>query len=171
MKFIKSKKGLAMLAALVVVGASAFGAYAYLTSNGSGSGTALTGTNSTVIHLVGTVTDGLVPGSFEPISFKAYNDSTTSTGYVAGVSLGTVSDPGGTAGCISYLAAHQADFSLTDTSDGAAPITEGNAVPANTTAVTAVSLTNGGRVHWANSATVDQTPCIGDTLTIGLTST
>ena len=35
-RFIKSKKGIALLATLVVAAAAAVGAYAYLTSNGSG---------------------------------------------------------------------------------------------------------------------------------------
>ena len=38
LKFIKTKKGVAMLATLVVVGAAAFGAYAYFTAGGSGNG-------------------------------------------------------------------------------------------------------------------------------------
>lgn len=44
MKFIKSKKGLVLLATLVVAAAAAIGAYAYFTSTGSGQGSATVGT-------------------------------------------------------------------------------------------------------------------------------
>lgn len=43
MKFIKSKKGLVLLATLAVAAAAAFGAYAYFTSTGHGSGNASVG--------------------------------------------------------------------------------------------------------------------------------
>jgi len=47
MKFLKSKKGLAaLIASVVAVGAMAFGAYAYFTSTGSGTGSATVGTDS-----------------------------------------------------------------------------------------------------------------------------
>src|SRR2546423_5852004 len=42
-KFIKSKKGLALLATLVVAVAASVGAYAYFTTSGSGSGNAQVG--------------------------------------------------------------------------------------------------------------------------------
>jgi hypothetical protein len=44
MKFIKSKKGLAVLAVLAVAVISAVGAYAYFTSTGTGTGTGKVGT-------------------------------------------------------------------------------------------------------------------------------
>jgi hypothetical protein len=46
MKFIKSKKGIALLATLVVAAAAAFGAYAYFSSSGNGSGTGTVGSSS-----------------------------------------------------------------------------------------------------------------------------
>ena len=64
MKFIKSKKGFALLSAVAVIAISAVGAYAYFTNSGSGTGTAQVGT-STAITIAGTVTPGvggLVPG-------------------------------------------------------------------------------------------------------------
>lgn len=164
-RFIKSKKGIALLATLVVAAAAAVGAYAYLTSAGSGSGTAQVGANTTSIHLLASITNGLVPGSSEPVSFKAYNTSTTTTGYVGTISLVSVTDPGGAAGCISYLAANQSDFTFTTN-----PVTENTAVPANTTSGTAVSMPTGDTLNWANSSTVDQTPCIGETLTVNVSS-
>jgi hypothetical protein len=44
MKFIKSKKGLALLATLAVAAFAAVGAYAYFTSTGTGTGSASVGT-------------------------------------------------------------------------------------------------------------------------------
>ena len=50
-RFIKSKKGLVLLATLVVAAAASVGAYAYLTTGGSGTGSATDGstTNNLVI--------------------------------------------------------------------------------------------------------------------------
>ena len=45
-RFIKSKKGLALLATLVVAAAGAIAGYAYFTSTGNGTGTAAVGTAS-----------------------------------------------------------------------------------------------------------------------------
>ena len=64
MKFIKSKKSIAVVSAVAVLAVSAVGAYAYFTNSGSGTGTAQVGT-STAITIAGTVTPGaggLVPG-------------------------------------------------------------------------------------------------------------
>jgi hypothetical protein len=44
MKFIKSKKGIALLAVLVVAAVAAIGGYAYFTSTGTGTGSASVGT-------------------------------------------------------------------------------------------------------------------------------
>jgi hypothetical protein len=48
MKLIKSKKGFALLAALVVVAVGAIGGYAYWTQGGSGNGSATTGTTTAI---------------------------------------------------------------------------------------------------------------------------
>jgi hypothetical protein len=45
-RFIKSKKGIALLATLVVAAAAAIGAYAYFTSTGTGTGSATVGSAS-----------------------------------------------------------------------------------------------------------------------------
>jgi hypothetical protein len=74
MKFIKSKKGIALLAAVVAVGVAAFGAYAYFTTTGSGTGTASVGTSST-IALTGTTTGTLYPGTSETVNLSANNPS------------------------------------------------------------------------------------------------
>lgn len=162
MKFIKSKKGLALLATLAVAIVASVGAYAYFTSAGTGSGTAAVGTNTTSITIAATITDGLVPGSSEPVSYTALNGSPTTTGWVGTISLASVTDPAGAAGCIAYLAANQADFSFT-----VDPQTETTAIH---TGVVPTPLPNDSTLNWANSDTADQTPCVGETLTVNVTS-
>ena len=77
----KTKKGLALLATLVVVGASAFGAYAYFTAGGTGTGTGSVGKSADTITVVGTaataVTPGTVahPGNQSAVTFTASNGS------------------------------------------------------------------------------------------------
>ena len=63
MRFINTRKrGFAAVATLVVVGASAFGAYAYFTANGAGTGTAKTATASALsVTQVGAGYDSLIP--------------------------------------------------------------------------------------------------------------
>jgi hypothetical protein len=62
-RFIKSKKGLAVVATLAVLGA-AIGAYAYFTAGGSGTGTAQTGhAQELVIRQLGAGYDSLIPNS------------------------------------------------------------------------------------------------------------
>jgi hypothetical protein len=73
-KFLKSKKGLALLAALVVAVAASVGAYAYFTTTGSGSGTASVGTSSN-ITIAGSTSGTLYPGTSEAVSFSANNPS------------------------------------------------------------------------------------------------
>src|SRR5690242_9315578 len=74
MKILKTKKALALLAAVAVVGVAAFGAYAYFTSTGTGSGTATVGTAANNIYVSGTTSGTLYPGgSAGTLSFSAKN--------------------------------------------------------------------------------------------------
>jgi hypothetical protein len=78
MKFIKSKKGLALLAVLAVSVISAVGAYAYFTTSGTGTGTGGVGTSSAVtVSQVGSISD-LLPGSAaQAVDFKINNPLST----------------------------------------------------------------------------------------------
>jgi len=158
--FIKSKKGLALLATLAVVGASAFGAYAYFSSSGSGSGTASSGANDTAITLHATFSAGLVPGTDKSVSFTADNASLTTTGYVATIKFGSVSSSNGP--CQAYLTANQADFTMPDVTENtpvaAAPGGNGTAMPHDAT------------LTWLNNDTVNQTPCASQPLQLNVTS-
>jgi hypothetical protein len=62
-KFLKSKKGLALLATMVVAVATAVGAYAYWTQGGSGTGSATTGTTTAITVVQDSLTaSNLYPG-------------------------------------------------------------------------------------------------------------
>ena len=74
MNFLKSRKGVALLAMLVVAAVAAAGAYAYFTTTGSGSGTGTVGTSSNLV-LTGTASATLYPGTSSPVSFTALNNS------------------------------------------------------------------------------------------------
>jgi len=73
MKILKTKKGLALLAAVAVFGVAAFGAYAYFTSTGTGSGTATVGTAANNIYVSGTAGTLYPGGPAGTLSFSAKN--------------------------------------------------------------------------------------------------
>lgn len=76
-RFIRSKKGIALLATLVVAAAAAIGAYAYFTATGSGSGSATVGTAANNLVITGTPdTTALTPGGTgSVITFAVQNPS------------------------------------------------------------------------------------------------
>jgi hypothetical protein len=160
MKLIKSKKGMALLAAVAAVGVAAFGAYAYFSSTGTGSGSANAGANDTSITLYATLTDGLVPGTSKSVSFTADNASLTTTGYVATIKFGSVSSSN--PACQTYLTANQADFTMQDVAENtpvhAAPGGNGTVMPHDAT------------LSWLNNDSVNQTPCANQPLTLNVTS-
>lgn len=96
MTFLKRKKGIAALAAAVVVAIGAIGAFAYFTSTGSGSGSATVGSASTMVLSspnVGT----LYPGSGTVPVTVTINNPGTGSQYVGTIS-GTVTTQGGCLG-------------------------------------------------------------------------
>jgi hypothetical protein len=74
-KVLKSKKGLVLLATMIVAVAAAVGAYAYFTTTGAGTGTASVGT-STALVLHGSAPANLYPGTSATVTFTADNPST-----------------------------------------------------------------------------------------------
>src|SRR4051794_27095134 len=91
MKIIKSKKGLALLATVVVAGITAVGAVAYWTSSGSGSGTAST-LNPTTAQLVVenlSAASGLYPGGSQPFTGDIQNNASYSV-HVTSLAVDTV---------------------------------------------------------------------------------
>lgn len=74
MKFIKTKKGIAFLAAIAAIAISAVGAYAYFTSTGHGTGSATVGTSTALtITQTGSIS-GLTPnGPIVPVAYTINN--------------------------------------------------------------------------------------------------
>lgn len=68
------KRTLVLLGVMVVAIAAAFGAYAYFTTTGSGTGSATVGTSSNLV-LAGTTVDTLYPGTSTEVDFTAKNNS------------------------------------------------------------------------------------------------
>jgi hypothetical protein len=79
-KFLTSKKGIVLLATMVVAIATAVGAYAWFTSTGSGDGSALVGTSTTWdVSTEAAVGGPLTPGG--PTETIAYHVTNNSTGH------------------------------------------------------------------------------------------
>ena len=79
------------------------------------------------------------------------------------VAKGAVTDVSATpnAGCVAYLAANQADFTMSPS-----PVTENTTIPSGGAST---ALPNGATLSWANNATADQTGCAGETLKVAVT--
>ena len=145
MTFLKQKKGIVALAAVVVVAIGAIGAYAYFTSTGSGAGSATVGTSSTV-NLSSPLVGTLYPGSGTvPVTVTINNPGTGSQ--LVGTISGTVTDQAGCLGAWFTVApiAYNAQVA-----GGASP-----------TAATTVAM---------NNLAVNQDPCQGLTMAIAWTS-
>jgi hypothetical protein len=121
-KFFSSKRGLVLLATMVVAVIVAVGATAYFTTTGSGTGSASVGTSSALtITQVGSVSNLLPGGPSEPVEYSVTN---TSAGhqYVGPVtvSISSVTGPNITGG----TPCDSSDFTLvqpTDTPGDLAP--------------------------------------------------
>ena len=166
MRFLKTKKGVALLVTLVVVAAAAFGAYAFFTAAGTGSGTASAGPNDVTITLTAAGFSNIVPGDGgKDVTFTAANGSLTTTGHVATVSKVSVTDTDTSAAgvaCEAYLSANQADFTMPTVTGENTPIPAGG---------TAVTLPIKGHLTWGNNDNIDQTPCAAQSLTLNVSST
>jgi hypothetical protein len=80
MKLIKSKKGVALLAMLVVAAVAAFGAYAFFTSTGHGSGAAKVGSSTAFTiasdpYTGGALTPAGGPLTYESVKYRVTNPS------------------------------------------------------------------------------------------------
>lgn len=149
MKFIKSKKGIALLASLTIAVVASVGAYAYWTTTGSGTGSAANAASNGSIVLHASFAPGLTPGATKPVSFTADNTNSSS------LRVGTVSSVVSTsdADCL------PADFTVPDA-------IENQTIPANTSGV---ALATGSTITFADTA-VNQDACKGATVTLTLSS-
>jgi hypothetical protein len=168
MRLFKTKKRTATMGSLLVAAAVAAAAYAFFTTGGSGSGTALSGDaagGTNVVLQVQLQSDfggpHLIPGGADPIAIAAWNTGVTDL-MLHSVTLAHVTDPGGAAGCISYLAAHQADWTMTP-----GTVTENTIIPAATSSGSAVPLA-GATLNWLDNPAIDQSPCADSALTVTL---
>lgn len=168
MKFF-TRRQITVLAVLLVALISAIGGWAYLTANGSGSGTATVGT-STNLALHGATVGSLYPGTTVPITFTVDNPSAghqqLGTIYLAGVKacVGTGStwnsgtsscSSGGTeaTGCESVDPGNAADANASNFY--MADVVENQDLAGNTTGVAA---TNAGTLKM-NNLTSAQDSC------------
>ena len=103
-----AKKRLVLLGVVAVVaGMAAFGAYAYWTASGTGSGTATVGSDSGVTIVVTNTGTPLYPGGSATITFHVHNNSSS-----APVTVGEVVQDGPVTGLPGGCSA--ADFSFAD---------------------------------------------------------
>ena len=172
-RFIKSKKGIALLATLVVAAVAAIGAYAYFTNAGSGSGTASVGSSSQV-SLAGTITGTLYPaGSPASVSVLVTNTGSGSQ-YVNKVHLDSIVVDHSSATYTGATAAQKATWDACDVStSGATPaftmadisvttdLTKSGTAGDNTTKVGSLQMNDTG---------VSQDNCQGAPLKLNLSS-
>jgi hypothetical protein len=131
-------------------------AFAYFTSNGSGTGTASVGSSSAVT-LHGSVSSTLYPGASSPVSFTVDNPSSGSE-RVGTISLSSISVDAGHSGCSTVISGGNPDFTM-------APVTVNQVfAPGNGQAVSATGTLT------MNDTGVSQDACQGATLTLNLTS-
>ena len=149
MTFIKSKKALVLLATLVVAGIAAYGAVAYFTTTGSGTGSASVGTD-TAVTLSGTADGTLYPGTSTVVHFKVSNSS-AGVEHVASISLGGVTTDAAHSGCVTT------DFTM-------APVTVNQDFPSGSDQ----SVTATGTLQMANNG--NQDACKNAPLTLNLSS-
>lgn len=144
-RFLKSKKGIALLATLVVAAAGAVAGYAYFTASGSGTGSASVGTASS-IAISGNVTSALYPGYSQAFPITVSNPGSGHQ-YVQTVSGSVSTAP---SGCPTT------DFSMAN-------------VPVNTDLAAGASTVVTGTLAMTDANT-SQNSCAGGALTLSFSS-
>jgi len=152
------KRHIILISSAVAVLALAIGAYAYFTTTGTGSGTATAGSNSGSLTMVAAGLAGILPGDGgKTVTFTASNSSATTSLHVNTISFVSVTSSGT---CQTFLTANPGQFSM-------APVTSNTNVPKS---ASGFALTGSGLLLWPDSATLDQTPCAGASLTLTVSS-
>jgi hypothetical protein len=163
MKVIKSRKGIALLAVLVVAAVASFGAYAYFTNSGTGTGSATVGT-SVAATITGTSSANLYPGGPSvPVSITVKNNGSGHqfVDTVHFVSADAFSGPGFTNPIPVGVGAGKCDTSQFSMAD---------VVVGEDLAAGATSTIHTGSLFMANDAAHTQDACQGATLRLNLTS-
>jgi len=124
-RFTKKKK-IALLAAGVVVVGSSGAAYAYWTNSGSGTGTAVTGTNSAVTVVQTSSISGMYPGEGTRALSGNFNNPNAGNTYVTAVTATgyAIDATHVTAGCT----VAQGNYTLGGTSNTPGDVAAGNGV-------------------------------------------
>lgn len=148
----RAKAALGAICLLAIAGV----AYAYFTSNGSGTATATVGSSSAVT-LHGSLESSLYPGSSSTVTFTVDNPSSGSQ-RVGTVSLASITADAGHSGCSTAISGGNPDFTM-------APVTVNQVFgPGNGQAVAQSGTLT------MNDTGVSQDACQGATLTLNLTS-
>ena len=157
MKRFTSRKRTWILVGIVAVIAAmaSFGAYAYWTTSGSGSGTATTGTDQGVT-VTGDPANGLYPGSSVPVTTVVHNTSGQPQ-YVTNLHV-TLSNDGG-ASCDPSWFTYKADSEASGTDSNPHTVALNTEIPAST------DYSVAGHVYMADPNT-NQDACKTVTLTL-----
>jgi hypothetical protein len=154
-----SRRHIILISSTVAVLAIAVGAYAYFITTGTGSGTDAAGSNSGSITLAATGFVGILPGDGgKTVTFTGSNSNTTTSLRVSTISF--VSVTSSVVPCQAVLTANPGQFTM-------ATVTSNTTVPKG---AVVTPLTGTGTLVWADSNTVDQTPCAGALLTLNVSS-
>lgn len=155
MHWLTRKRALTTLVgvcSLAAVGA----AFAYFTTNGSGTGTATVGSSSAVT-LHATITSNLYPGTSSPVSFTVDNPSSGAQ-RVGTITLASISADAGHSSCSTVITGGNPDFSMPAV-----------AVNKNFAAGNGQTVTQTGTLTM-NETGANQDACQGASLTLHLTS-
>jgi hypothetical protein len=154
MGFITKRRALFVLTAALLVGIVS-GAYAYFTTNGTGTGTASVGSSSAVT-LHATVTGSLFPGTSSPVAFTVDNPSQGQQ-RVGTISLSSITVDAAHSECSAVISGGNPDFAMPAV-----------AVNHSFGSGNGQSVTPAGTLTM-NDTGVSQDKCQGATLTLHLT--
>jgi hypothetical protein len=156
-RFMNKKVAAIGLAAGLVLGIAG-AATAYFTTSGTGNGSTTAGAAGGV-SLTATIAGNIVPGDGgQTVSFSADNTNATSAD-ISTVSFVSVTAPNATAACQAVISGDPGQFSMTQ-------VTENQVVPGNATTSLAVT----GTLVWADSNSLNQTPCAGQPLQLNVST-
>jgi hypothetical protein len=160
MRSINTKKAAAVIGAGAIAVAGSGVAFAYWTTTGSGTSSAIdNGTANGTVTLTATFPTGIVPGESKTVTFYGANPGTTDlrVGTVHLDSVTIVKATNNTGACVA------GDFTM-------ANVDENQTVPHATALDSPVQLTATGTLNFANDAVNSQDGCKGATITLHLSS-
>jgi hypothetical protein len=162
MKFIKSKKGLTVLATFVVAGIVAVGAVAYWTTAGGGSGSGSAAANNASNLIVsGNSSTALAPGTSDTFTLTTENPNPGGA-YLKKVTVVVSTD-------VAHSSCDMSWFKV----DNAGATTPDNSIDVNSSVPAKAGLVNGSTTTpveiWFNESGTDQDACKSAPLTLTYT--